>query len=146
VKERVKGSWAEEWILTPAQQREVLESRDEREEERRKRMLYRVSPFPSSVTPYHAVNERRKEQADKIEKSSQSTRSQRLISTRFCMSPPHLLSDTDNQTKTRVIPTLPYPHGGLGVKTEGAPSMMLRALIERNTQSQSQPQSQSQSV
>jgi len=42
VKERAKGSWADEWVLTPAQQREVLESRDEREEERRKRMLYRV--------------------------------------------------------------------------------------------------------
>jgi hypothetical protein len=54
LKERTKGSWADEWVLTPTQQREVLESRDEREEERRKRMLYRVSP---SLTIYKSRKE-----------------------------------------------------------------------------------------
>ena len=44
-KDRPKGQWTDEWVLTPTQQREVLESRDEREREREKRMSYRVCPI-----------------------------------------------------------------------------------------------------
>lgn len=70
VKDRQKGQWQDTWVLTPVQQREVLESKEEREREREKRKLYRVR------SPYYSIT-----RADKIEESSKFTRSQRRIST-----------------------------------------------------------------
>lgn len=46
-KDHPKGSWGDEWEMTPSQQREFMESKAEREGERGKRLLYRVCRFPS---------------------------------------------------------------------------------------------------
>jgi hypothetical protein len=56
-KDRPKGSWADTWEMTPSQQREFMESKAEREEERRKRLLYRVRPLITiSSHPSRKIN------------------------------------------------------------------------------------------
>jgi len=54
-KDRPKGSWGDEWEMTPSQQREFMESKAEREGERGKRLLYRVCHlFPPNLSSYLA--------------------------------------------------------------------------------------------